>query len=112
MGLSTYEIEKGNFRVSQGKQESRCDRNIHSTNDYQSITVRSVKNKESFESKVLKQSNIVLQLPLPSWFRKLNYLALTWEDDFRLSANNFPDRVANDATIPSLVPLFFCICNH
>ena len=29
------------------------------------------RSKESFEFKVLKQSNFALQSPLPSWFRKL-----------------------------------------
>ena len=50
MGVPSCEIENENFRVSQGKQ------------------IR-MENKESFESKVLKQSSITL--PLSSWFRKL-----------------------------------------
>ena len=49
MGILSCEIEKDNSE-SQGKQ------------------IRT-ENKESFESKVLKQNNIALQLA--SWFRKL-----------------------------------------
>ena len=58
MGFSSYEIEKYDFKVSQGKQ------------------IRT-KNKESFEYKVMKQSNIALQLPLPSSFRKLAIITFT-----------------------------------
>ena len=51
--FASSEIEKDNLRESQGKQ------------------IRT-ENKESFESKVLKRKqHIVLQLPLPSWFRRL-----------------------------------------
>ena len=52
MRFSSCENEGDNFRVSHGKQ------------------IRP-KYKESFESKVLKQSNFALQSPLPSSFRKL-----------------------------------------
>ena len=52
MRFPSCEIEEDNFRVSHGKQ-IRTNR------------------KESFESKVQKQSNFALQSPLPPWFRKL-----------------------------------------
>ena len=58
MRFSSCEIEGDNFRVSHWNQ------------------IRS-KYKESFESKVLKQSNFALQSPLPSWFRKLPSSFLT-----------------------------------
>ena len=55
MDYPSREIEKDNFRVSQGTQ------------------IRT-KNKEAFESKVLKQKKhcvAVAVMPLPLWFRKL-----------------------------------------
>ena len=52
IGFPSCEIEKENFRDSQGKQIW-------------------TKDMESFESKVMKQSNVALQLLLLRWFRKL-----------------------------------------
>ena len=52
MRFPSCEIEEDNLRVSHGKQ------------------VRT-KSKESFESKVLKQKQLCVAVPLPSWFRKL-----------------------------------------
>ena len=61
MDYPSREIEKDNFGVSQG-------------------TPIRARNKEAFEFKVLKKNNIVLQLPLPSWSRKVPTLIFIADD--------------------------------
>ena len=68
MRFSSCETEKDHFRDNQGKH------------------IRT-ENKESFESKVLDESNIELQLPLLSWFCKLT---ITFSSSGNISVIFYP----------------------